>query len=400
MCIRDRNTSRLLTAYQMGLVLAGMFLTLTLVEYFGWLNELLPVEVAEAGPPLDVNAAGSLSGSFVVDKRGLTSYPDLVFFQFPGGEPHWFGGEQGQWVWTHGILYAGAAPAALHALSGGILDPLYYTVSLRPPPKDSVCLRPHGNRTECCTELMSSQVDVDKELPQDGYFAFVRAHDMDIWELKLNSGIGRGMVMIPRTFDELTGAITGLVVMIMIVALLMATGFALVCAKYATNMQRSYLRQYIAQGMFLHEESESELYDKISEEEMGSEDSSVLQGYEKHSDSESSDEEAGGDHHHSSKRKKALSKQKRLERRLMEAIGEGQGTLHYISNTVNGAAPRAPVSIGNSNMMMLGPSTYEQVIQRTQTTLAHVFVMCMSTMPQIIMYFLSLIHISEPTRPY
>ena len=87
--------------------------------------------------------------------------------------------------------------------------------------------------------------------------------------------------------------------------------------------------------------------DKVDEEKVERDDDS----------SASSDEEAGDNH----EVQRAKSKKRALDRRLMDAIGQEQGTLHYIQNKVNGTAPRAPVAMVNSVMTIVGPTLNEQV---------------------------------------
>ena len=152
------NTSRLLTVYQIALVALSLWLYTT-----GWLGPTSQTE-PHSSPALHVHSVNSLSEAFVVDKQGLTSFPDLVFFQFEGGPVPWFGHQEpGVWMWSHGILYiaclvlqcyysipslytilpqytiyciiklccryAAISPAILHAVSGGIMDPVIRLVT-------------------------------------------------------------------------------------------------------------------------------------------------------------------------------------------------------------------------------------------------------------------------------
>ena len=120
--IQRANTglSRKLTMFQILLVAASMFYYHRMFNRMGWFTPLDFAAVLKT-PPHGINAVNSLPAAFSVDKRGLTSYPDMVFFQLDKQNDHrlWFGGVEGSWVWTHGVLYTAVPPAALHAVSAG-----------------------------------------------------------------------------------------------------------------------------------------------------------------------------------------------------------------------------------------------------------------------------------------
>ena len=89
----------------------------------------------------------------------------MVFFQFEDKSMKWFGREAGHWVWSHGIMYLATAPAAIHAISGGMMDPVWFTVMLDKLSEDSECLRLDGDRNKCAFELLEPQVDTKKMEP-------------------------------------------------------------------------------------------------------------------------------------------------------------------------------------------------------------------------------------------
>eukprot|EP00658_Telonema_sp_P-2_P034367 TRINITY_DN25098_c0_g2_i1.p1 TRINITY_DN25098_c0_g2~~TRINITY_DN25098_c0_g2_i1.p1 ORF type:complete len:505 (-),score=148.28 TRINITY_DN25098_c0_g2_i1:137-1651(-) len=389
MKIADLNQSRLLTVYQIVVVLATMLITYVLAGELGWLVRDA-THSSLRGPPYETNTIRSLHDGFATSKGGISTIPDMVFFQFPGDvDPAWFGGVEGKWVWTHGILYSVIAPAALHAVSGGILDPQYHTVVLKAPKPGSVCLQEGGDRKACCLELMEGQVDLDKSIPSDGYFGFVTKGSTELWELKMTEGLTTGMNLRARDVYALCGPIVGLSLTIIMTSMILATVITMMFSKYVKKAQRSYLRKYIAQGMFMHEEDEQAMYDKISAEVMEEEEKEHAAGQcEAHLEDEyesdaTTNELEIGDAHES---KKAGHQQRRLELRLIAEIGKGQGTLHFISNSINGTSTRAPVALASAAITAVGPSLGEQMCQRTNNTLAHIVFMGISCLPEALQY--------------
>ena len=83
----------------------------------------------------------------------------MVFFQFDDENMEWFGASKGHWVWTHGILYLATGPAQLHAISGGLLDPVWFTVMKSKPKPGSECLKLNGDHNECAMELLKDEID-------------------------------------------------------------------------------------------------------------------------------------------------------------------------------------------------------------------------------------------------
>ena len=100
---------------------------------------------------------------------------------------------------------------------------------------------------------------------QDGFFAFVKADTMDLWKLKLNSGVGRSLILTPKTLAGqsvvvwgkatwlassvqcLTFAVCVVAQLILTISIaLSATLFTRICLQYAEGTQRGFLKQYIA----------------------------------------------------------------------------------------------------------------------------------------------------------
>ena len=68
-------------------------------------------------------------------------------------------------MWAHGTLYAAVAPAVLHAVSGGLMDPVFFTTVVPALGDDSVCHRKFANRTACAYEVAQASVDLKNQLP-------------------------------------------------------------------------------------------------------------------------------------------------------------------------------------------------------------------------------------------
>ena len=133
---------------------------------------------------------------------------------------------------------------------------------MMPVPKpDSECLRKGGDRTKCLYELLGTkQVDLKKRLPADGLFAFVQKNTMHLWKLKVNSGVGRGLLLVPKELSELSVSVFGLTVVTGLIGLGLAIVVTMACIQYASAKQRSFLKSYIAQGLFLHDEEQNRIY--------------------------------------------------------------------------------------------------------------------------------------------
>jgi len=302
----------------------------------------------------------------------------------------WFGEISGQWMWCHGMLYAAVPSSLLHAASAGMMDPVYYSTMLATPLPTSECLKIGGDRTQCLHEIVgldghgkkignqSPQVDLKKRLPADGYFAFVMREATELWEVKINTGTGLGLRLVPHSLDSLASPVEGLTFMTLVFGVIIATLVCYGAAGYAKSRQRNYLREYIAQGLFLHNEKEAKEYDVIQKQEIMMEDDGEGK-WEK--EPESSDEESDSDDEDDSNEKVAQQRRARMENRLMEALNKEQGVLHFVGNQVNGTGGQAIPPMPGSQMENLGPSTFELIIGKTETTLAHVALLALSTMP-------------------
>jgi len=374
--------SRALTCYQILLVIACIVAYSGLFEGMGWLKHPDKHKLAQR-PKIGINSVNSLAEAFVVDKKsGAMSYPDLVYFQFPDTAGQmWFGDEHGQWLWTHGALYASLPSSLLHAISAGMMDPVYYTIMLKQPEPDSECTQLHGDKTKCLYELLGTdQVDLKKRLPSDGFFAFQHRDDTDFWQLKVNTGVGRGLLLVPRTLEEMSGNVVGLTVMTLLGGICCTIALCYGAKSYAKQSQQSYLKEYIAQGLFLHNETEAAGYDQIQKEEI-----MMTEGDGNcHIDCDSSDDDnsSSDDEDEPTDEKVADARRKRLELRLMEMLNKEQGILHFVSNQVNGTSGQAQLPpIPGSTMAAIAPSMCELVVQRTQTTLAHILLLALSTLP-------------------
>ena len=293
-------------------------------------------------------------------------------------------------MWCHGMLYAAVPSALLHAASAGMMDPVYYSTMLANPLPKSECLKYGGDRTQCLHEIVgvdefggqlgnqSPQVDLKKRLPADGYFAFVMNEATDVWQIKVNTGVGHGLKLVPMTLDSLAGAVEGLTFMTLLFGVVIATLFCYGAAATAKARQRNYLREYIAQGLFLHNEKEAEEYDLIQKQEIMMDDDGEDK-WEK--EPESSDEESDSDDENDSNEKVAQIRRARMENRLMESLNREQGVLHFVGNQVNGTGGTAIPPMPGSTMDSLGPSAFEMIMSKTQTTIAHVVLLALSTMP-------------------
>jgi hypothetical protein len=383
--------SRVHTCYQILLTLGCIIAYSVLFTEMGWLTHIDKYDLPQH-PPRGANSVNSLIEAFVVDKKsGAMSYPDIVYFQFPDEHQLWFGETHGQWMWCHGALYAALPSALLHGISAGMMDPVYYTTMLAKPEPDSECLKVGGDRTACLYELVgvnekgkpfgneSPQVDLKKRLPADGYFAFVMRESTDLWKIKLNTGVGRGLHLVPKTMSSLAGSVEGLTFMSLLFGIAISVVICAAANSYAKSRQRNYLREYIAQGLFLHNEKEAAEYDLIQQEEIMMEDKGEDEEaweYEANSsDDDSSDEED------QSNEAVAQRRRERMERRMMDTLNKEQGVLHFVGNQVNGTGGVAIPPMAGSTIENIGPTVFDQLMQRTQTTLAHIALLALSCLP-------------------
>ena len=264
---------------------------------------------------------------------------------------------------------------------------------MMPTPKpDSECLRKGGDATKCLYELLGNkQVDLKKRLPADGLFAFVQKKTMHLWKLKVNSGVGRGLLLVPKELSELSVSVFGLTVVTGLIGLGLAIVVTMACIQYASAKQRSFLKSYIAQGLFLHDEEQNRIYDRIQQEEImkeeDDEECSIDVGSDVDSDegddgssSESDDDE--------SDKQVAKRRKERMELRLVEAIGREQGVLHFVTNQVNGTSGQQMMpSMDGAAMAVVGPTAAEKCWTRTKENLAHIITLALSCLPVCLLRF-------------
>lgn len=102
---------------------------------------------------------------------------------------------------------------------------------------------------------------------------------------------------------------------------------------------------------------------------------------ESDSEAESSDDDELPENERVAKKRKA-----RMDSRLMEEIGKGQGVLHFVKNMVNGPPEEQLPSMSGSAMEVLRPTLAEDLTQRAQTTIAHISLLALSTLPVTLLY--------------
>ena len=277
-----------------------------------------------------------------------------------------------------------------------MMDPVFYTTMVPVPKPGSECLKYGGDRTRCLHELVGNQVDLKKRLPADGFFAFISKQKMDVWKLKLNVGLGRGLFLEPKDVDEISSPVLGLTIVTGIIVLLLTLAACWSCFQYASNKQKSYLKQYVAQGLFLHDEEQNDMYDQIQAEEImkvGGDDECAI---EMDSDEQESSDEDEPDPmglrsptaSSQSDEKTAKRRKERMESRLMEAISQEQGVLHFVTNQVHGTAGQQQMpAMSGSAMEAVGPTVCDQCYVRAKTTICHIIVMALSTLPVTMLRF-------------
>lgn len=268
-----------------------------------------------------------------------------------------------------------------------MMDPVYFTVMLPVPKEDSECRKLGGDRTACLAELLgSNQVDLKNQLPADGLFTFTQRNAMDVWELKVNTGIGRGMLLVPKALADLAGPVLGLSIVTLIIGIVLTAGVCFACMKYAEFKQKSFLKQYIAQGLFLHDEEQNEHYDRIQQEEIMKEEGDAECFIQMDSDDEKSDSDDDDDAQ--SDAKIAKKRKERMDMRLIEAIGGEQGVLHFVTNQVTGTQGQQQMpAMSGSAMEAVGPTTVDLMLARAKTTLGHITLMALSTLPCVMLRF-------------
>jgi hypothetical protein len=254
----DKFTPRALAIYQSVLCFILIGLSLYGVMEYEMFN------ITDANSSLIPTAGTSVenfAAAFDVPKgakKGTPPYePDLIFLKTPSIKS-WFGGEHGTWVWSHGDLYLMLPTAFLHAISGTLMDPeLFHTE----PPVDNLsgeCFVKGGSRLACLESLMSKQLN-DKNPPKGGYFAYATDESMEIFHYETEFGIK----FVPVQASEIMTYTLMLVLSTFGTAILGATALTASAAYYATHQHKSYLKEYIAKGVFMHDEEHHDMFEAI-----------------------------------------------------------------------------------------------------------------------------------------
>ena len=91
--------------------------------------------------------------------------------------------------------------------------------------------------------------------------------------------------------------------------------------------QRNFLREYIAQGLFMHDEKQSATYDRIQQEEIMADEDAERKEIEVDQDSSDEDESESDNESPETEEKIAKKRKERMELRLIDELGKEQGVL-------------------------------------------------------------------------
>lgn len=377
---RSLMLRRLLALYQVFLVITLTIIIWVLFDRYGMLEHAESKHhYSMLGHASVENRVSSFKDAFVHqtsagnDKTDApASLPDLVFLLFPSSLK-WFGDEEGQWTWSHGVLYATMPTSLLHGISAGILDPTFVSA---PFEKEVQTLSEHcitpladgGDRTSCLLDIIESQFSLDDRkagILKEGFFMYTANGHSTVWKLKLN--MHGEFVLKQKHLSYLERNIRALGVMVMFTAVIMASALTLLLQVQFTALHNAYLESYVYQGLFLHDPKHSGWYDETLREAVGHwKAEKLFEG-----------QTALPEHIEILKRD--------INDKLMLKIKKEQGLLHVVSHGINSHIVKSPITSADSQMMQFAPSCYDQFVFRTQEVFFHVLVIMFTTLvtPQL-----------------
>ena len=185
----DHFTHRFLMTYQCLLVV----LIIAVWAYYVAQYQMFDATTHDLAPPDDKSTSVvTFADAFQVPKGSKKGTPpgdpDIVYFLTPHVKS-WFGGQRGTWVWSHGELYLLLPTAMLHAVSGTMMDPTYFTTKPAvDPQKNPECFKQGGDKMKCAESFLFPYLD-DKKPPKGGYFAFVTENEMFIFHYETEYGL-------------------------------------------------------------------------------------------------------------------------------------------------------------------------------------------------------------------